>query len=222
MVQPASNAIDNAVTLDAVAQFGRDARGIAVVHPTVTDAELKGLYDGGIRGIRFTQFDPKTAVTTREMILPLAKRVEAFGLHVQIHLRGDQIAANADLLQQLPGTLVFDHMARLTGANDPALAVLRRLIDRGRTWVKLSGAYMFAATPPYSESVPIAQVSFCMRRAAAHAVGQRDWPHPTETDAHKPDDAALFDLIADWAPDAKNQHQMLVENPVTLYGFGNS
>ena len=41
VVQPAANHIDNAVTLDALAQLGPQARGIAVVHPTVTDAELK-------------------------------------------------------------------------------------------------------------------------------------------------------------------------------------
>jgi predicted TIM-barrel fold metal-dependent hydrolase len=44
-----------------------------------------------------------------------------------------------------------------------------------------------------------------------------DWPHPTE--AHKPDDAVLFDLLADWALDAVTRHRILVENPALLYGF---
>src|SRR5207253_431228 len=34
VVQPAANHIDNRVTLDALAQLGRGARGIAVVHPS--------------------------------------------------------------------------------------------------------------------------------------------------------------------------------------------
>ena len=58
IVTPAVYATDNRVTLDAIAQLGPNARGVAVIHPTVTDAELKTLADGGIRGIRFTQFDP--------------------------------------------------------------------------------------------------------------------------------------------------------------------
>src|SRR4051812_22274376 len=102
VVQPAAYHTDNDVMLDAIAQLGQKARGIAVVHPDVTDAELKRLDAGGIRGIRFTQFDPRTAATTREMIEPLAHGVEPLGWHVQIHLRSDQIVDAADLLQRLP------------------------------------------------------------------------------------------------------------------------
>ena len=53
--------------------------------------------DGGIRGIRFTQFDPATAVTTLDMIEPLSRRVNDLGWHVQIHMRADQIAAAESL-----------------------------------------------------------------------------------------------------------------------------
>src|SRR5215510_411297 len=97
VVTPAVYVTDNRVTLDAVAQLGPDARGVAVIHPTITDAELKTLADGGIRGIRFTQFDPNTATTTIDMIEPLSRRVNELGWHVQIHMRGDQIAAAEDL-----------------------------------------------------------------------------------------------------------------------------
>ena len=45
-----------------------------------------------------------------------------------------------------------------------------------------------------------------------------DWPHPTERD-QKPDDALLFDLIAEWAPDEALRQRLLVDNPAALYGF---
>jgi hypothetical protein len=35
----------------------------------------------------------------------------------------------------------------------------------------------------------------------------------------KPDDALLFDLLADWAPDAATRELILVRNPEVLYGF---
>ena len=41
---PASVA-DNRVTFDAIAQFGGKARGVAIISPTITDAELKTLAD---------------------------------------------------------------------------------------------------------------------------------------------------------------------------------
>jgi predicted TIM-barrel fold metal-dependent hydrolase len=216
VVQPAAYGTDNAVTLDALAQLGPHARGVAVVHPDVTDVELRRLANGGMRGIRFTQFDPRTAVTTIDMIEPLAKRVTPLGWHVQIHFRADQIVAAADLLQRLPCMVVFDHLGRLTrGTDDPAFAIIRRMLDRGRTWVKLSGAYMMGASPAYAEASEVARTY--VAAAPERLVWGSDWPHPTEAD--KPDDAMLFDLLLDWAPDATTRQRILVENSAELYGF---
>jgi hypothetical protein len=102
IVQPRNYAIDNRVTVDAIAQLGLNARGVAVLHPTVTEAELKTLHEGGIRGIRFTLGDPATAVVKVEMIEPLAKRVAGLGWHVQFNVEGEQIVQLADLMRRLP------------------------------------------------------------------------------------------------------------------------
>jgi predicted TIM-barrel fold metal-dependent hydrolase len=218
VVTPAAYSTDNEVTLDAIAQFGAQSRGVAVVHPDVTDAELKRLDRGGVRGIRFTQFDPRTATTTMEMIEPLAKRVQALGWHVQIHLRADQVAAAADMLMRLPGTVVFDHLGRLVppeGVCHPAFDVLCRMFDNGRTWMKLSGAYFFGAAPDYVAACQVAQAY--IELAPERMVWGSDWPHPTET--NKPDDAVLFDLLMAWAPDEATRQRVLVDNPAKLYGF---
>ena len=61
IVTPAVYVTDNRVTLDAIAQLGANARGVAVIHPTVSDAELKTMEEGGIRGIRFSLTNPSTA-----------------------------------------------------------------------------------------------------------------------------------------------------------------
>jgi predicted TIM-barrel fold metal-dependent hydrolase len=36
----------------------------------------------------------------------------------------------------------------------------------------------------------------------------------------KPDDALLFDLLAEWAPNEATRNRILVTNPEALYGFG--
>jgi len=41
VVTPRNYASDNNVTLDALKRLGASARGVAVVHPTITDAELR-------------------------------------------------------------------------------------------------------------------------------------------------------------------------------------
>jgi predicted TIM-barrel fold metal-dependent hydrolase len=189
----------------------------------VTDAELKDLAAGCVRGIRFTQFDPATATTTIDMIEPLSRRVADLGWHVQIHMRGDQIAAAEDLWQRLPSTMVFDHIGRLpqpAGVDFPAFGIIRRLIDKGRTWVKVSGAYLDTKVgpPTYADVTKVAQAF--VKAAPERMVWGSDWPHPTEKD--KPDDAGLFDLLAEWAPAEATRHRILVSNPEELYGFAKS
>jgi predicted TIM-barrel fold metal-dependent hydrolase len=47
-----------------------------------------------------------------------------------------------------------------------------------------------------------------------------DWPHPTEK--KQPNDAVLFNLLADRAPDEEMHRRVLVKNPKALYGFRTS
>src|SRR5580700_201321 len=107
VVTPRNYATDNAVTLDALKQLGASARGVAVVRPTITDAELKTLADGGIRGIRFS-LGGANAVVTWDMVEPLSRRVNELGWHVQLNVDGADIVTHADLLRRLPSQMVFD------------------------------------------------------------------------------------------------------------------
>jgi len=222
VVQPRNYAIDNRVTLDAIAQLGPNARGIAVLHPTVTDAELAALERGGIRGIRFTLGDPATAVVKVDMIEPLAKRIVDRGWHIQFNVEGEQIVELADIFRRLPTQMVFDHLANppvAAGVDHPSHRIVRDLVDRGRAWVKLSGAYSNSKVgpPSYPEATKVAQAF--VRAAPERLVWGSDWPHPTMPEDNKPDDALLFDLLSEWAPDAATRERILVKNPETLYGF---
>jgi D-galactarolactone isomerase len=221
VVTPSAYATDNRVTLDAIAQFGLRARGVAVVRPDVTDAELKALADGGVRGVRFSLTTPSTAATTIDMIEPLSKRVAALGWHVQINMTADQIAAADPLWNRLPSPIVFDHIGHISGpegTRHPAYPVMRRLIDKGRTWVKLSVTYdnTTDGPPGYADVVALGQT--LVNAAPERLVWGSNWPHPNES--RKPDDALLFDLMTRWAPDEAGRHRILVENPRILYDFG--
>jgi predicted TIM-barrel fold metal-dependent hydrolase len=223
VVTPRNYATDNRVTVDALAQLGVNARGVAVVHPTVTDAELKSLNDAGVRGIRFSLGDPSTAVVTIDMVEPLAKRIADLGWHVQFNVDGDHIVDHADLLARLPSPIVFDHMGHPTlpaGVEHGSFGIMRRLIDKGRTWIKLSGAYSNSTVgaPLYPEATRIAQAF--VKAAPERMVWGSDWPHPGEqAKSPLPNDALLFDLLATWAPEEAIRTRILVANPEALYGF---
>jgi predicted TIM-barrel fold metal-dependent hydrolase len=157
------------------------------------------------------------------MVEPLSKRVAVLGWHLQFNLDGSQITERAELLRRLPSQLVFDHMGHPTlpaGIEDRSFAVMRGLIDRGRTWIKLSGAYSNSkiGPPSYPEATAIAQAF--VKAAPERMVWGSDWPHPGEQSKPVlPDDALLFDLLAVWAADEATRRRILVENPESLYGF---
>jgi D-galactarolactone isomerase len=199
VVQPRNHATDNQVTLDAIAQLGANARGIAVLHPTITDAELKQLDAGGIRGIRFSLGDPATAVVALDMVEPLALRIANLGWHVQLHWPGDMYRENAALLRRLPCPIVIDHMGRFppeTATAHPAYKLILELIDKSQTWVKIAGAYLNTriGPPTYADATKTAQAF--VKAAPERLVWGSDWPHPSEKN-HRPDDALLFDLLAE-------------------------
>jgi D-galactarolactone isomerase len=215
---------DNLATLDAVKQLGSNARGVAIIYPDITDAELKSLDAGGIRGIRFslTSGRPGAASTaTPEAIEALSKRVDALGWHVQLNATAEQIVASQDLLNRMVSPIVLDHMGHIpqpAGLDHPAVAIIRRLIDKGRTWVKLSVTYDSSkdGPPGYADVGRVAQAY--VKAAPERLVWGSNWPHPSEPD--KPDDAVLFGLMAQWAPEEATRNRILVQNPEALYGFG--
>jgi predicted TIM-barrel fold metal-dependent hydrolase len=221
VVQPRNYGVENEVTLDALKQAAGNARGVAVVRPTITDAELKRYHDAGVRGIRFSIGDPKSRVVQPDMIEPLAKRIADMGWHIQFNMEAEQVVELADVLRRLPTQLVFDHLGNPplpAGTEHPSHAIILELVNKGRTWVKLSGAYANSkiGPPDYPEATKIAQAF--VRAAPERLVWGSDWPHPGVPD-NKPDDAVLFDLMTVWVPNEAMRNRVLVTNPETLYGF---
>ena len=222
VVQPRNYGIENEVTLDALKQAAGNARGVAVVRPTITDAELKRFHDAGVRGIRFSIGDPKSRVVQPDMIEPLAKRIAPLGWHIQFNMEGEQVVELADLLRRLPTPMVFDHLGNPplpAGVDHPSHAIILELLGKGRTWVKLSGAYSNTkiGPPDYPDATKIAQAF--VKAAPERLVWGSDWPHPTMPDNNKPDDALLFDLMTVWVPKEAMRNRILVDNPATLYDF---
>ena len=221
VVQPSTYGTENAPTLDAVAAFGPTARAVVVVDTSVSDADLKRMHEQGARGVRFNL--AQAGATTPEMIEPLSKRINDLGWHIQINAPAKTIQEIMPILQNVPTPIVFDHLAHIPqpdGVKHPLFSQVLALIDKGKTWVKLSGAYADTKVgpPTYADETTVAQAY--AKRALERCVWGSDWPHPGVRDPEpKPDDAVLFDLLLAWAPDESVRHRILVENPAVLYDF---
>jgi D-galactarolactone isomerase len=153
---------------------------------------------------------------------PLAARVLPFGWHVQVQLDGRQLPDHEAALRDLPGMLVIDHVGKFlepVPVEHPAFRVLVRLVEDGRTYVKLSAPYEVSKVGPprYDDVGALAKV--LIRAAPERMLWASNWPHLGQPKERMPDEAALLDVLLDWAPDESVRRKILVDNPARLYGF---
>lgn len=218
IVQPSAYGTDNKCTLEAIAKLGDAGRGVAIVDPEASDAELDRLTKLGIRGVRYHM---RGGVLTWESMPKVAARVAAFGWHVQLQCESRELTAHEGIITKLPCDLVIDHMGRFdaeTLETDKDWRLLMKLLGTGRCWVKLSGPYYGSKSGPprYEDKDRIAKA--LIKAAPERMVWASNWPHPSFKKEF-PDEGRLLDLVADWAPDETQRRKILVDNPAVLYRY---
>lgn len=217
VVQPTTYGTDNRCTLEAIAALGPNARGIAVVDTSVTDAELARLTKAGIRGLR-CQMLPGGALPW-EMVEELAARIQPHAWHVQLQMDGRLFSEREALIKRLPGTVVIDHTGKFlepVPVDHPGFKALLGFLDTGRFYVKLSAPYEVSKLgPPFYNDVGTLAKALA-KAAPDRALWASNWPHPGHTQT---DNAMMLDLLLDWADSDGARQKILVDNPARLYEF---
>jgi D-galactarolactone isomerase len=222
VVQPTAYGTDNSCTVEAIAALGLDkTRGVAIVGPDVSDVELQQLTDAGISRRAFPDAAGRSVAVGRAGTG--RSRIAGCGWCIQLQLDGRLLAEREALLKRLPCRLIIDHVGKFlepVSVEHPGLRTILHLIDGGRTRLKLAGAYETskAGAPLYPDVGALAKVA--ITAVPERMIWASNWPHVSVQDP--PDDAALLDLLFDWAPDEAVRHRILVENPAELYGFSPS
>ncbi|MDD2545585.1 MAG: amidohydrolase family protein [Burkholderiaceae bacterium] len=228
LVTPSTYGADNRCLLEGLAALnapGLDARGVAVIDGTETDAQLAPLHAAGVRGVRLNLSLGVTG--TVDAIEPLAHRIAPLGWHLQLLMAPDLLASLGAVLRRLPVPLVFDHFGRIAPAQagrHPAHVLLLQLLDEGRAWIKLSGGYLVSALHSVEDPTLDALAASYLRCAPERVLWGSDWPHATASAGMQalPDDARQVDRLIDWteqAGGAATLQRVLVDNPQQLYGF---
>lgn len=218
IVQASCHGTDNRATLDAIARANGMARGVAVVDPAISGAELVALHDGGIRGVRFNFLKRLVDDAPKDKFLDLAARLPA-GWHVVVYFEADILTELRPFLDGIPVPLVIDHMGRpdvRQGPNGADMRAFRALLD------SRPGIHFKATCPDRLDSTGAPWDDFV--RAVAPLVADypdralwgTDWPHPNLQDAIS-DDGALVDIIPRIAPTEEIQKKLLIDNPMRLY-----
>ena len=207
---------------DTLTRFPDRFRGVALVPDDIPSNEIARLDKLGVRGIRFMS-------ASRGGVLPtideaVAARVAEHGWHVQFYPHGADIGDFADRLLALPCPIVLDHFASVPaerGIDQPGVRTLKRMLDTGRVWIKLSGPMRcMPGDFPYAAVTPIARALVAHR--PDRLVWGSDWPHVNMDGRGMPNDGDLVDMIPDWITEEAIRRAILVDNPERLYGFARS
>ncbi len=219
IVQSTCHGFDNRVVADAIAAKDGDYCGVALVPPSVDDAELRRLDSQGFCGVRFNFMSHLGKGPRIEDAIELSARLAKIGWHLQVHFEASLIDPLALFLKRSAVPVVIDHMGRVDaslGVDQSAFRSLLELMRDPRFRVKVSGSERISRrASPWPDAVPFA-------RKLVAEFGDRcfwgsDWPHPNL--AAIPDDGVLVDLLAEIAPLEKQRQALLVDNPRGFYRF---
>jgi predicted TIM-barrel fold metal-dependent hydrolase len=219
VVQPSVYGTHNGCTREAVTQLGENGRGVAVVDDETTAAELRRLDNAGFCGARFNLVTGGGVALDK--LETVAARLADLGWHLQTFISAGVLDEISDRLAGLPVEVVVDHLGGpdpSLGTGQPGFQALLRLLDNGRTWVKMSGAYRVdSGTAPW----PLADAfaGALIDAAPDRMVWGTDWPHP-HLSGPMPNDGDLLDRLHVWTDgDETLWRKILVDNPARLYGF---
>jgi len=219
IVQASCHGRDNAVLVDALQAANGRARGVAVVAPDISDAELQSLHNAGVRGVRFAFLKRLVDAAPKPELLNLATRIAKLGWHVLVYFEAEALTELTPFLEALPCPVVIDHMGRPDVRNPlkgPDFQRFTALMARNpNIHVKVSCPERLTHQgPPYDDVVPFAR--HLVEAFPTRVLWGTDWPHPNMK-SHMPDDGALVDHIPKIAPTKTLQQALLVDNPMRLY-----
>lgn len=234
IVTPSVYGTDNSATLFGMKARGDNARGVAVIDDQTPESDLDSMGRAGVCGIRLNlvtvgSIDPGVG---RRWLLAAADRVRNRNWHIQVYASLAMISNLKRVVESARIPVVFDHFGGLQaseGVQQPGFSHLIELVQSGKVYVKLSGAYRASAqAPDYADVAPFAKALIAAN--ADRILWGTDWPHPDSTalagrmpDEVTPllqiDDGRLLNQLAVWAPDPAIRKKILVDNPARLYGF---
>ncbi len=218
IVQASCHGTDNGATLDAIAKSNGLARGIAVVDPAISAAELQTLHDGGMRGVRFNFLKRLVDDAPKDKFLEVAARLPK-GWHVVIYFEADILEEMRAFIAAIPVPVVIDHMGRpdvSQGPDGSDMRAFRTLLNsREDIWFKATCPdRLDAGGNPWNDFAR--SVRPLVEDFPDRCLWGTDWPHPN-MESNIPDDGHLVDMIPRIAVTGALQTKLLVDNPMRLY-----
>jgi 2-pyrone-4,6-dicarboxylate lactonase len=220
IVTGSGNGTNNQITLDALQRMKGSFKGLALLDPAISDAELLELKEAGFTGFRI-KANGKSG-SSFEDTKRMVARTAGFDWHIEFMSQSmAEVIAAAPFLNSLEVPYVFDHVAHAEPQNrddhefEELLAILK---NEEHAWINLYSFYQLseAGPPTYSDMVDVVQAIIETR--PDHIVWGSNWPHGGVR-VPMPNDGDLLDFLLAAAPHERTRKQILTDNPAKLYGW---
>jgi predicted TIM-barrel fold metal-dependent hydrolase len=204
----------NDYQIEAVRGHNR-LRTTVIIPPTTDPYIMRMMRDDGVVGVRFqwrtvAQLPDLTAPEYRRFL----RRIVDLGWHVHVNDIGPRLPSTIAALEAAGARIVIDHFGRPDPAKGLAcegFQAMLRAIQRGRTWVKLSGGYRLES-PDAAAMYARALVS---EGGAERLMWGSDWPFAAfESKVTYRD---TVDALATWVPDPATRRIIGGETPLKFY-----
>jgi predicted TIM-barrel fold metal-dependent hydrolase len=191
-----------------------EVRGVAMVDPE--SAQLEDLNAAGVRALRVLD-RARFGWNDLGLLSKLSRLAASMSWHIELNTEPDSFDSVVDQIRDLPQgqLIVLDHIGHIDPQQPEHLTALRKLLDSGRVWVKLTPTRVSRYLHVYRDLTDI--VSLLASTYPDRCIWGSDWPH-VMTEPPLPKISTMLDFFADVLTDEQFRACMWT-NPSNLYGF---
>ena len=218
LVQPSFLGTDNSYLVAALKQHPARLRGVVVVEPTLSLAELRDFAAVGVVGIRLNLVGLKIPDLSAAPWPKFLRDLATVGWFVEVQREARDLPQIVAPLVAAGLNVVVDHFGRpdpAQGVDDPGFRYLLKTASSRRVWLKLSGSYRNGADGAGEKiaaaAVPLARAAFGTERL----LWGSDWPHTQFENAIKY--AAVRAEFDRWIASPAERTAILKTTPAALY-----
>ncbi|WP_413206126.1 amidohydrolase family protein [Rhodospirillum sp. A1_3_36] len=220
IVQASVDGTDSSRLVSVLRSGARIAtRGVATIDPD--RADVSALHAAGVRAIRI-QDRARLGASALGSLPELSRCVAPMGWHIELNTEPTSFSAIAEHLKRLPEgqILVLDHIGHVDPQSGQDMGDLRRLLDTGRVWVKLSLTRVGRGQGPDDHAHLVECVGQLVGTYPDQCIWGSDWPH-VMTAPPLPQIPPMLDLFSA-VLDPDQFRACMWTNPERLYAFEKS
>lgn len=221
LVQPSFLGSDNRYLLAALEQAPEQLRGVVVVEPDISRAELQEMARLGVVGVRLNLMGTGSPDFREILWKDFLGHLAELDWHVELHAPVEHLPGLIRQLMPFGVRLVVDHFGRpdaRSGLDQPGYPDLMALGASGQVWMKVSGIYRLAGTERQNLAFARSALGLLEQSFGAHRlVWGSDWPH-TQHEAVVSFDTVMRQL-QDLQISLPFMRALMVETPRALFRF---